>query len=63
MHRHDIDPNKDLVKVIISDKTLKHAFHHFVQQSSPGSENLVRRSAMHVVLQRVPEVADNSILE
>ena len=58
-HHHDINPNEDLVAVIVGHKTSQNIFRRTVQQSSPGSEKLAGRSEMHVVLQAVLQVADD----
>ena len=62
-HHHNVDPNNDLVAVIVGDKTFQHAFRRTVQHSSPGSENIVGCSEMHVVIQMVLKVADDGVVE
>ena len=49
--------------LIVGDKAWQHAFYYTVQQSFPGSENLTRRSEMHVVLKTVLEVVDDGVVE
>ena len=48
-HPYDINPNEDLVAVVVCSKTLQH--------SSPGSESFAGRSEMRVV------VMDNGVVE
>ena len=45
---HNIDPNEELVAVILGDKFLQHAFLRTVQQSSPGRDKFAARSEMHI---------------
>ena len=62
-HHYDIEPNEDLVAVIVVDKALQHAVHCTVQHRSPDSENIVGRREMHVVLQTVLKVADDGVVD
>ena len=62
MH-HDIDPNEDLVAIVVGDKPLQYDFRRAVQHSSPGSENFAGCSEIYVVLQTVRKVADDGVVE
>ena len=62
-HHHDIDPNEDIVAIVVGDKALQHVFHRTVQQSSLRSDNLAGRSEMHVVLQTVRKAEDDGVVK
>ena len=58
-----MDPNEDLVAVVLGNKALQHTFRRALQHSFPGSDNVAGRSEMHVVLQTFFKVADDSVVE